>query len=239
MTRRRDFVIGGACALGAGAAIAMKPRRKVSLMPPGMKLSNILPREFGGWTSRDVSDFYAPETPDSLLAQLYGETVGRIYRHGDGSTEIMMLMAHGDSQSNELQLHRPEVCYPAFGFAIVESMPLQLPIAGTVTVPGRRLIAQAAEQKQSVIYWTRLGEAFPVGVTEQRFVRLNTAMHHYIPDGLLARFSVSGPDSAPAFAAMKTFIAELVLKVAAGSRAPLIGTARARLLEAIPQTAKS
>jgi hypothetical protein len=114
-----------------------------------------------------------------------------------------------------------------------------LAIAGAVMVPGRRLIAQAGEQKQSVIYWTRLGEAFPLGVTEQRFVRLNTAMHHYIPDGLLARFSVSGPDSAPAFATMQAFIAALVLKVAAGSRAPLIGTARARLLQGDPQTAKS
>ena len=228
MTSRRNFLIGAACVLGAGSAVAMKPRRVVSLMPPGAKLANILPREFGGWTSRDVSDFYAPQTPDSLLAQLYGETVGRIYSR-DG-TSVMMLMAHGDSQSNELQLHRPEVCYPAFGFAIVKSEPVQLTLGGTVTLPGRQLIAQAAEHRESVIYWTRLGEFFPVGVTEQRLERLDTAMHHYIPDGLLARFSVSGPDSEPAFATMRAFIAELVMKVQAATRAPLIGTERAHLL---------
>src|SRR5262249_23751861 len=124
VTSRRNFLIGAACVLSAGTAVAMKPTRKVSLMPPGVKLSSILPAQFGGWTSRDVSDFYAPETPDSLLARLYGETVGRIY--SKGGTDIMMLMAHGDSQSNELQLHRPEVCYPAFGFAIVKSDPVEL-----------------------------------------------------------------------------------------------------------------
>lgn len=239
MTNRRDLLIGAACVLGAGAAIALKPRRKVSLMPPGAKLSNILPREFGTWTSQDVSDAYAPQTPDSLQARLYGETVGRIYRNKDAGTEIMMLMAHGDSQSNELQLHRPEVCYPAFGFAIVESLPVQLAVDRSVTIPGRRLIAQAGDDKQSVIYWTRLGEYFPVGVTEQRFERLNTAMHHYIPDGLLARFSVGGPDSALAFAAIRAFIAELVLRVAASSRAPLIGTERAKMLLGDPAMAKT
>ena len=238
MTNRRDLLIGAACALGAGAAIALKPRRKVSLMPPGAKLSKILPREFGGWASQDVSDSYAPETPDSLLARLYGETVGRIYRHKETGTEIMMLMAHGDSQSNELQLHRPEVCYPAFGFAIVDSLPLQISIGRSVTLPGRRLIAQGGDNKQSVIYWTRLGEYFPIGVTEQRLDRLNTAMHHYIADGLLARFSMGGPDSALAFTAMGAFITELVLKVAAGSRAPLIGTERAQMLLGQAETAK-
>lgn len=235
MTSRRNFIIGAACVLSAGTAVAMKPRRTVSLMPPGGKLSNILPREFGGWTSRDVSDFYAPETPDSLLARLYGETVGRIYSRS--GTDIMMLMAHGDSQSNELQLHRPEVCYPAFGFAIVKSEPVELKIGGGVTLPGRQLIAEGAEHKESVIYWTRLGEFFPVGVTEQRLQRLNTAMHRYIPDGLLARFSISGPDSELAFAAIRSFIPELIMS--ASMRAPLIGTERARLLGRQPVTAKS
>jgi EpsI family protein len=236
VTSRRDFIIGSACALSAVAAVAMKPRREVTLMPQGVKLSEILPRGFDGWTSRDVSDFYAPETPDSLLARLYGETVGRIYSR-DG-TNIMMLMAHGDSQSNELQLHRPEVCYPAFGFAIVKSRAIQLAIGTGVTLPGRELIAESADHKESVIYWTRLGEYFPVGVTEQRLERLSTAMHHYIPDGLLARFSIAGPDSDLAFAAMRKFIPELVLKSRASARAPLIGTERARLLQRQAAAAK-
>ena len=233
MTNRRDLILGAACVLGAGAALALKPRRKVSLLPPGKKLADILPRSFGDWTSRDVSDLYAPETPDSLEARLYGETVGRFYSQRSTNIEIMMLVAHGDSQSNELQLHRPEVCYPAFGFSLVESLPIQLSIGKAVTLPGRRLIARSTQQQQSVIYWTRLGEYFPVGVTEQRLERLNTAMHRYIPDGLLARFSVAGTDTAPAFQTLKSFISELVMRVASDQRLVLVGTARARALSAI------
>ena len=190
--------------------MALKPRRMASLLAPGRKLSDILPRKFGSWSSRDVSDLYAPETPDSLTARLYGETVGRLYQNGDLGTQIMMLVAHGDSQSNELQVHRPEVCYPAFGFALLKSEPVQLIIGQAPKLPGRRLIAQSNEQVQAVIYWTRLGEYFPVDVTEQRLDRLNTAIHRYIPDGLLARFSISGSDTNFAFATMRGFIRELI-----------------------------
>lgn len=230
MIRRRDLILGGACVAASAAALALKPRRKVTLMAEGKKLSDILPRKFGDWESRDVSDLYAPETPDSLLAQLYGQTVGRIFTHQMSGVQIMMLAAYGDSQSNELQLHRPEVCYPAFGFALAESRPVELAIAKAVTLPGRRLIAQSSQQKQAVIYWTRLGEVFPVTVAEQRLARLDTALHRYIPDGLLARFSVSGPDMNAAFAHMGAFIRGLVLQVAAADRAVLIGTGRAQAL---------
>ncbi|MBS0280307.1 MAG: EpsI family protein, partial [Proteobacteria bacterium] len=80
MIARRDFLIGGACCVGSGAAYALKPRRRTTLMDGGKKLNEILPPKLEGWTSRDVSDLVAPETPDSLAARLYGETVGRIYR---------------------------------------------------------------------------------------------------------------------------------------------------------------
>lgn len=234
MTNRRDLILGAACVAASGAALALKPRRKVTLMAEGKKLSDILPRKFGEWEASDVSDLYAPQTPDSLLAQLYGQTVGRIFIHGASGVQIMMLAAHGDSQSNELQLHRPEVCYPAFGFALLESQPVQLPLSKAVTMPGRRLIAQSSQQKQAVIYWTRLGETFPVTVAEQRFARLNSAMHRYIPDGLLARFSIAGADTEASFANMRSFIAELVMQVAPADRGVLVGTERAAALAAKP-----
>jgi EpsI family protein len=230
MIARRDFMIGAACCLGSGAAYALKPRRQTSLMDGGKKLNDILPRTFEDWTSRDVSDLVAPETPDSLAARLYGETVGRIYRQRSTDDQVIMLMAHGDVESNELQLHRPEVCYPAFGFAITENTPLALRLSKSVMVPSRRLVAISNERQETILYWTRLGEAFPTTVTEQRVERLRTAMHRYIPDGLLARFSVVGPDKTASLAILERFIPKLVVQVAAGQRRALIGTVRASSL---------
>lgn len=230
MNSRRAVLIGTACVLSSGAALALKPRRKVSLLPAGTKLNDILPYKFGTWDSRDVSDLYAPETPDSLEARLYGETVARLFTDRQSGIEIMMLMAHGDSQSNELQLHRPEVCFPAFGFSLTSSVPVELQIRKDVTLPARRLLAQSNAQRQAVLYWTRLGEYFPVSVTEQRLNRLTAAMHRYIPDGLLARFSMVETGPGAAFAEISRFVPALLAEIPRGSLGVFVGTTRARLL---------
>jgi EpsI family protein len=230
MTSRRNALVGAACLLGAGSAQLIKPRRHISLLEPGRKLANVLPRTIPDWSSRDVSDLYAPETPDSLTARLYGETVGRIFIQASTGAQIMMLAAHGDVQSNELQLHRPEVCYPAFGFSIVDSRPVQLSVGRAPGLPARRLIAQSSQQKQAILYWTRLGEYFPIDVTEQRLERLATAVHRYIPDGLLARFSIAGYDSENSFLTMRKFIAALVSATDSKDRKVLIGSQRAQIL---------
>ncbi len=227
MISRRDALIGGACVAAAGAALAFKPHRELSLLAPGQKIATIIPSTFGKWVSRDVSDLFAPPTEDSLQAKLYGETVGRMYVNSSSGTQILMLMAHGDVQSNELQLHRPEVCYPAFGLTINSSDPMTVPLASTVNLPARALIAESAQTKVATIYWTRLGEYLPVSGTEQRLDRLRTAISGYIPDGLLARFSTESSEPIRVLPAISGFIEELVLAVQPAARRPLIGSARA------------
>ncbi len=230
MIQRRDLIIGGACIAAGAAAYGLKPRRRVSLQ--GSAKLDALPRQFDGWTSRDVSDLVAPKTPDSMAARLYDETVGRVYTHATSGTEIMMLLAHGDSQSNDLQVHRPEVCYPAFGFAISRSQAIDLPLPGGVTVPSRRLVATAPGRQENIIYWARLGEFLPTNGAQQRLDRLETSIHGYVADGLLARFSAIGSDPATSFRQVAGFIADLMRAVPSPERASLIGTVRANAMAA-------
>jgi EpsI family protein len=233
MISRRDALIGGACVAAAGAAFVLKPHRELSLLAPGQKIAAIVPGAFGKWISRDVSDLFAPPTEDSLQARLYGETVGRLYANSSTGVQVLMLLAHGDVQSNELQLHRPEVCYPAFGLTINSTVPTTVPLSGTVNLPSRALIAQSAETKVATIYWTRLGEYLPVSGTEQRLDRLRTAVAGYIPDGLLARFSTESSEPARMLPVISEFIQDLVLAVQPAARRPLIGSARATALASI------
>jgi EpsI family protein len=226
MIDRRDLFIGGACVVAAGAAFGLKPRRRVSLQGSA-KLEDFVPRRIAGWVSRDVSDLVAPKTEDSLQAKLYGETVGRVYTPAGGEAEVMMLLAHGDTQSNDLQLHRPEVCYPAFGFSISHSQAIALPLPGGVKLPARRLVATAPGRQENIIYWSRLGEYLPVDGAQQRVERLLTAMHGYVADGLLARFSVLGADSGAAFNSLAGFIGPLIQAVPARQRISMVGTALA------------
>jgi EpsI family protein len=229
VTSRRDLLIGAACLVAGGGAYALQPRRRASLLGTA-KLSGIVPAQFGDWTSTDVSNLVAPSEADSLAARLYGQTVERVYRQGDTGAEVMMLLAWGDTQTNELQLHRPEVCYPAFGFTIGDNHPVLLTIARGVDLPARHLVATAPDRRETIAYWTRLGEYTPVSENQQRLDRVRTALHGVIADGLLARFSVMNTDPASAYPTLDQFIAAFIGATAPGDRPALIGTARARAL---------
>ncbi len=232
MIGRRDVIIGSACLAGAGAAYALRPRRHVSLLEHGRTVEEIVPRNFGSWKSQDVTDLVAPKIEGSLASQLYNETVGRVYRNGETGEEVMVLLAHGDTQSEDLQLHRPEICYPAFGFAISQSVVTELGLAPRVAIPSRQLVADAPDRRETIIYWSRLGEYLPLDRRQQQVDRLRTALKGDIADGLLARFSILGADSAASVGVLERFIPVLVRAVAADNRDVLIGSQRAAALAA-------
>ena len=233
MIGRRDLIVGTACLAGAGVAYALQPRRHVSLLERGRTVEEIVPRAFGSWKSQDVTDLVAPKIEDSLASRLYGQTVGRVYRNGDSGEEIMMLLAYGDTQSEDLQLHRPEICYPAFGFSISQSAVTDVGLAPQVTLPSRRLVAEAPDRRETIVYWSRLGEYLPLDRRQQQLDRLRTAMRGDIADGLLARFSMLGLDSAASVGVLERFVPVLVRAVAADHRDVLIGSQRAAALAAM------
>lgn len=222
MIARRDLLVAAACVVAGGAAFTLKPRRRVSLLGHA-KLQKIVPTSFGEWSSIDVSDLIAPKG-ESLVAKLYDETIQRIYSQASTGAQIMMLLAHGDTESDELQLHRPETCYPAFGFEISQSAEGVLPLSGNVHLPVRRLVARAPGRQENILYWSRLGEFFPVDGIGQRLDRLRTSMGGYIADGLLARFSAMGPDPKEGFTLVNAFVPALLKAVPADGRRALIGT---------------
>ena len=227
MIRRRDMMIAAACMATAGGAYALEPRRRQTLLGQA-KLEDIIPRAVGGWTSHDVTDLVAPREEDSLASRLYSQTVGRIYQLGQGGPELMMLAAYGDTESNELQLHRPESCYPAVGFEIKASAPVRLAISPSASLPARRLIAEAPGRREFIVYWARVGEYLPVDASAQRLDRIRTAMAGYVADGLLMRFSAVDRESSTVFLRIEDFIVSLIRSIPVNNRPALIGTQLAR-----------
>jgi EpsI family protein len=230
VTNRRDILLGALCLFGAGAAYALEPRRRLSLLGQ-RSLANIVPSNFGTYRAHDVTDLVAPRE-DSLAAKLYGQTLGRVYSSTAGGPDVMMLLAHGDTQNEDLQLHRPEVCYPFFGYAITGDHVIDLSLTRDATLPCRSLVAQAPDRRETIVYWSRLGEYLPLDRRQQQFDRLETAMHGEIADGLLSRFSVADAEPAQAVAAMVAFIPALIRAVPASGRNVLVGDPIAESLKA-------
>lgn len=223
---RRDLLAGLVCLGAASAALALKPRRRTSLLG-AKRLAEITPKTIRGWTSTDVGDLTASSNPDDLVNRLYGEVVQRIYRNQASGDEVMVLLAHGDSQTNDLQVHRPEECYPAFGYELSRDRSIELPIGNGATIPARQLLATAVGGSESVIYWVRMGEKLPNTERAQRVARLQTAIEGIVADGLLARLSVTTADQSAALAMIGGFVPALLSAVDPGNRAAFVGTARA------------
>ena len=224
---RRALFAGALCVGGALVAQGLKPHKYVSLLQ-STKLDDLVPRRFGAWSSEDVGDPLAINGPGTLSSKLYNQLVTRAYSDGLGQP-ILMLLAHGERQSDELQLHRPEICYPAFGYALLENEPMAVPLGGQVGLPARRLLAKSPSNEESVIYWTRLGEHFPVSFNEQRTARFRDTLAGVVPDGILCRFSTAD-NTAGAWPRLEQFVRTLLAATSAPGRRVLVGTERSREL---------
>ena len=227
MIARRDFIVGAACWVGAGAAQALHPRKRVELIGSA-KLDDITPTSFGQWHQIHVGDVIQPRTEGTLSAELYSQLIGRIYQNAAGDY-VMLAIAYGSTQSDLLQLHRPETCYPAFGFEISKSVLGQIGV-GIARVPTRSLKAQAPGRIENVTYWTRIGEYLPRTQTEQREDKLRISLSGIIPDGILVRASSIGDDWERSVALNREFLSDLMLATAPKYRPVFVGTHLASLI---------
>jgi EpsI family protein len=227
---RRHAIMGVACLAAAGGALALKPRRRVSLAN-GKKLDVAIPRQFAGWSERPTDALITPEDKDSLATRLYSQIVGRLYVNQNGAM-VMMLVAYGDTQNDLLQLHRPEVCYPSFGFSIARTEKVMIPLAPGADIPGRSLTANSAQRIEQILYWTRIGEHLPTDGREQRVAKLEDQFAGIIPDGVLIRISMISDDAAEGLAVNQRFASDLLHAISPASRAIFIGSKAASAMEA-------
>lgn len=227
MIARRDLLIGGMAVAAAGAAEALRPRHKLMLLKKGT-IEEALPTKMPGWEADATSADLTPELAGGLAQTLYSEIVSRVYYNADGQG-VMLLAAYGKTQSDALQLHRPEVCYPAVGYAIESSSAEALPVGAGATLPVRKLVAINQDRRENIVYWTRVGERLPQDGKQQREARFLNSFEGLVPDGVLVRCSALG-DSDPSFKLLETFIQDLLRATAPTERAALVGSDIAKRL---------
>lgn len=226
MPDRRDIMLGGLAAGAFGVSELLRPRRVVRLFT-GMKLEDAIPRRFGPWAEHPGSGVIAPVTPNSLADRLYSATESRIYVR-DGHPPVMLLVAYGGEQSDLLQLHRPEACYPAVGMQITEHRDGAVDLGAGRAVPAVFLSAGGLDRQEDIVYWTRLGEALPRSAAEQRADRLRAAMQGTIGDGILVRASTLRYQESPAWPYLARFLRDMVASLPAKARPGFVGTDLAR-----------
>lgn len=223
---RRDLLMGGGMLAGAAAAAVLTPRQRLLLLPEDRTLEELVPKAFDGWRTVPSDAFILPKTEGSLADRLYNQTLSRLYV-GEERLPVAVVIAYGAVQNDQLQLHRPEVCYTAVGFEIANSHLRQLPLGGRATLPVRDLEALAPGRVETISYWTRIGDDLPTDGGSQRMVKLRQQMAGYLADGVLVRLSISAEPEPEVVAALGRFAVSMMQAIRPADRAALIGRALA------------
>lgn len=204
MLGRRELLLGLPLIAAAGGAALLKPRKQLNLLGDG-KLEDMVPLDIGGWHVTPSNAVILPEAAEGSLAdQLYNQTVSRLYL-SDEDLPVMLVIAYGNTQSDQLQLHRPEVCYTAFGFQISRSERADVPLRAGGVLPARELVATTNDRVEPILYWTRIGDYLPTSGNAQRYLKLRTEMSGFVADGVLVRISTVAQPTPEAFAALQKF----------------------------------
>jgi EpsI family protein len=125
----------------------------------------------------------------------------------------MLSIAYGEDQRDSVQLHYPEVCYPAQGFQVLSNRKGELQAQGG-KIPVRRLETRLEQQRlEPVTYWTMIGKQAVLGGMDKKLAEMHFGLRGEIPDGLLFRVSSIDANTERAFASQNQFVENLLVAV--------------------------
>jgi EpsI family protein len=213
-------MLGGVFFCASAVAFARQPQIASPVVEKKL-FETWIPSEFGQWKTLSESGVVLPP-PDALSDRLYDNLVTRVFASAEGAP-VMMLLAYNNAQDGVLQVHRPEVCYPVGGYQLTETTQFDLATKHG-PIPANFFTATGPDRVEQVVYFTRMGDAFPRSWLEQRVAVMKANLGGDIPDGVLLRVSSLGPDTQIAVDALTDFTSEFIDSCDPKLRRLLIGT---------------
>ncbi len=216
---RRNMLMGAALLGTAAAAFAREPRETMRRLKPG-ELEAMIPVKIGQWDFETRSGLVLPPD-DPLVKSLYSDVLTRVYV-SDDRPPVMLLIAYSNTQNGMLQLHRPEVCYPAGGYRLTETQTKSLAIGPGLNIPARFFSAESPARTEQVMYWTRIGTESPTSWSGQRAAVVRANLNRVIPDGILVRVSTVLPDYGSAEPVLREFASSMINALQSNGRKRLV-----------------
>lgn len=222
-------LIALAMALAALLAWQLQPQPIAREAVPS--LADVVPVQFGGW--KELKGVLPPVDPRSQMTgdvdatNPYDDVLMRAYANADGDV-VLLALAYGHHQKQEVKIHRPELCYVSQGFRMVSKTPTVFPLAARDAggVGGTRMLVSSPSRIEAVSYWIRIGDIYSSNAWQTRFYLLSEGLKGKAVDGMLVRVSQILPDeksaSADRYELQERFVADLVRAMAAPERRLLV-----------------
>jgi EpsI family protein len=197
----------------------------------GTTLAETVPSAFGEW--KEVSSVAEQVDParnadEPSMDRPYDDVLMRTYGNSRGDV-VLLTLAYGRNQRQEVKIHRPDVCYTAQGFQLISRSRVTFPVTsvGGRQVEGMRMLVSAPGRTEAVSYWIRIGDVFTDNAWAIRYHIFQQGLSGRGVDGMLVRASqiVSGADAASPerYRLQERFLADLVRALPKTARHQLIG----------------
>lgn len=205
-------------------AIKLTPTsHAVSTMPD---LDKIIPVAFGEW--KQIADPFTQVSlttgGNDLANQLYDRIVMRTYANKKGE-RVMLAIAYAREQKQDIKIHRPEVCYVAQGFQLVNKTPNTINLGLAKPAKAERLLVSNQTRYETVSYWIRIGDDYPTSGMSARLKILREGLRGKVLDGVLVRVSTSINDPVAAYEAyerQENFLKSLILSLPNNQKSLLV-----------------
>lgn len=217
-------------ALLCGAALAARfaqPTLHERVNEPQLETS--IPKQIGHWTAMasPLTQVSISQSNEPDINQPYDQSLLRTYADDQGH-EIGVAVAWGKHQRQEVKIHRPELCYPAQGYAVKKLTDHTFNvISGTSQQPivGKRMMALDRNGSMEVVsYWIRIGSIYSDSAFKTRLHIMQEGLAGRVTDGLLMRVSQRVPASIEpsrleaVYQRQEQFAADLVRSVTPATR---------------------
>lgn len=216
-------MLGVLMIVSAALTMALTPTKKIADLQDRFDLEVMIPAKFGNWKIDDsIIPLQVDADTQAKLNKIYNQTLSRTYVNSYGE-RIMLSIAYGGDQSDNLAVHKPEVCYYAQGFEIMKIHADEL-LTQYGKFPIKRLMAVKGNRNEPITYWVTIGNKAVLPGIEEKLQQLRYGLTGNVPDGMLVRVSTIDTDKEKAYQLQNLFIQDLLSTIADGERTRLIGS---------------
>lgn len=217
-----SLVLAALMVSAAAVTRALTPSAHMADAQGRFSLEQMVPKAFGDWqVDARVIPLQVDAATQAKLDKIYNQTLGRTYVNRNGE-RIMLSIAYGGDQGDNMGVHKPEVCYTAQGFTVRDGRQGRLD-TGLGMLPVKRLFAVAGARQEPITYWITVGRKATMPGVEQRLQELRYGLSGTVPDGMLVRVSSIGADSGAAYALQDQFVRALLAALEPRARERLVG----------------
>jgi EpsI family protein len=218
----RNFILLVLMLAASGLALALRPTQKIADLGPVINLNTMIPHTFGNWSEEQQNSVQMVDPQQQeMIEKIYTQTLSRVYKDNH-DYRIMLAIAYGDDQRDSMQMHYPEVCYPAQGFS------LQGKQTGTLAtenglIPVTRILTNLGQRNEPVTYWTTVGNRVFQGGLQKKIAEMSYGLNGKIPDGMLIRVSSIDAEAPRAYEMQAQFIDQMLGALTSEHRQKLNG----------------